>query len=196
MSNYKFISHFVSIVYISLSFVTIGTNTYNDTHSFTFLSSLISLSFGKTSGYIIAFLTILITFCSIHSCISGFSRVIYNAARSGIFPRALSKIHEKYNTPINALLFLGCGFTIVLLFFSFISPDLNLILKFPGSVFSFSYIIAMACGLKLFDKYSLTWILSSSSLIVCGILFVLGGLFSLFPIILRGVGYIYISTKK
>lgn len=196
MSNYKFISFFVSILYISLSFVTIGTNTYNDTHSFTFLSSLISLSFGKTSGYIIAFLTILITFCSIHSCISGFSRVIYNAARSGIFPRALSKIHEKYNTPINALLFLSCCFTIVLLFFSFISPDLNLILKFPGSVFLFSYIIAMACGLKLFDKYSLTWILSSSSLIVCCILFVLGGLVSLFPIILGGVGYIYISTKK
>lgn len=187
---------FVSILYISLSFVTIGTNTYNDTNSFTFLSTLISLSFGKTSGYVIALLTVLITFCSIHSCISGFSRVIYNAARSGIFPSTLSKIHEKYNTPINSLLFLGCCFTIVLLFFAFISPDLNLILKFPGSVFLFSYIIAMACGLKLFNKYSFSWVLSLICFIVCFIFFILGGLVSLFPIILGGLGFIYMKAKN
>ena len=148
---------FISVLYISLSFITIGTGVYKDTSSFTFLSSLISLSFGKTSGYSIAFLTLLITFCSIHSCIAGFSRILYNSACNNIFPKYLSKISKKHQTPSNALITLGIIFTIVLTVFTFICPDLNILLKFPGSAFLSSYIIATVCGIKLLKKNSIGW---------------------------------------
>lgn len=187
---------FIAILYILLSFVTIGTASYKDTHSFTFLSSLISISFGKASGYAIAFLTILITFCSIHACIAGFSRIIYNGACINVFPKFLSKIHSSYKTPVNALLMLGTIFTFVLLFFAFACPDLNVLLKFPGSVFLFSYILAMAFGIKLLNKYSIGWFFSIISFILCSLFFILSGFISLFPIALGLAGYLYLKFKS
>lgn len=186
---------FISLLYTSLSFVTIGTGIYTAENASTPLSSLIALSFGKISGYIIAILTVLITFCSVHANIAGFSRIIYNGARNGEFPKILSKLHSTYKTPIYAIIILGIDFTIVLLCYSFISSDLNDILKFPGSIFLFSYLIAMACGLKLLKYFSLEWIFALISFIVCLMILLCSGLVALFPIALAIIGFIYISLK-
>lgn len=187
---------FIALLYNLLSFVTIGTGIYIGENASTPLSSLIALSFGKISGYIVALLTVLITFCSIHASIAGFSRIIYNGARNGEFPKVLAKLHSKYQTPIYTVMVLGIVCTIVLLCFSFISSDLNDIVKFPGSIFLFSYLIAMACGLKLLKCFSLDWIFALTSFIMCLIILLCSGLVALFPITLAIIGFIYISLKE
>ncbi|MBP2631188.1 MAG: amino acid permease [Firmicutes bacterium] len=187
---------FITFLYLSISWVTIGTNIYNEPNSITALSSLIALSFGKTSGSIIAILTILITFCSIHANIAGFSRIIYHEARDGEFPQILAQLHPKHKTPINALLALGSAFAFVLCSFTFFIPDLNQLLKFPGSVFLFSYVISMAAGIKLLDKRSIGWVCACVTFCICSLLFLSSGLICLFPVILGLLGFCYLKIKS
>jgi len=186
---------FITLLYLSISWVTIGTNIYNEPNSITALSSLIALSFGKTTGSIIALLTVLITFCSIHANIAGFSRIIFHEARDGEFPKLLATIHPKYKTPINAIFALSIAFAIVLLCFTFFIPDLNQLLKFPGSVFLFSYVISMAAGIRLLDKWSIGWYCACITFCICSLLFLSSGLICLFPVTLGLLGFCYLKIK-
>lgn len=186
---------FITLLYLSISWVTIGTNIYNTPNSITALSALIALSFGKTTGSIIAILTILITFCSIHANIAGFSRIIFHEARDGEFPKLLATIHPKYKTPINAIFALAIAFAIVLFCFTFFIPDLNQLLKFPGSVFLFSYVISMAAGIKLLDKWSVGWYCACITFCICSLLFLSSGLICLFPVTLGFLGFCYLKIK-
>ncbi|MDF2563659.1 MAG: amino acid permease [Massilibacillus sp.] len=186
---------FITLLYLSISWVTIGTNIYSAPNSITALSSLIALSFGKTTGSIIAFLTILITFCSIHANIAGFSRIIFHEARDGEFPKLLATIHPKYKTPINAIFALAIAFAVVLFCFTFFIPDLNQLLKFPGSVFLFSYVISMAAGIKLLDKWSIGWCCACITFCICSLLFSSSGLICLFPVALGLLGFCYLKIK-
>lgn len=182
---------FIALLYTSVSFVTIGTSIYRGENGITPLSSLIALTFGKTSGYIIAILTVLVTFCTVHANVAGFSRIIYNEARNGEFPKLLAKIHPKFKTPVNALIALGLDFSIVLVCFAFISPDLSELLKFPGSVFLFSYITAMASALKILDKRDIGWWCALLTLIICSFIYISSGLVFLFPLLLGLIGWIF-----
>lgn len=187
---------FIALLYTSISFITIGTGIYSSDSSTTPLSALIALSLGKTSGYIVAILTVLITFCTIHANIAGFSRIIYNEARDGEFPKLFSKLHFKFKTPVNALLALGIDFGVVLACFAFISPDLNQLLKFPGSVFLSSYIIAMASALKILNRHNPGWWCALLTLIICLIIYFCSGFVALFPITLGTLGWFYVSSRK
>jgi amino acid efflux transporter len=192
-------SLFIVVLYISISFVTIGTSIYKSKNGLTPLSSLISLSFGKTSGCIVAVLTVLITFCTIHANTAGFSRIIYNEAREGEFPQLFATLHYKFKTPINVLIVLGIDFALVLICFTVLTPDISTILKFPGSVFLASYIIAMASALKILDRKNIGWWCALISLLICLIVYFLGGIVSLFPIVLGIMGWFfttYINTKQ
>jgi amino acid efflux transporter len=187
---------FVSVLYTSMSFVTIGTKIYVSDNGVTPLSSLITLSFGKTSGHIVAILTVLITFCTIHANIAGFSRIIYNGSREGEFPKLFSKLHTECKTPINVLLAMGIVFSLVLTFFAFITPDLSFILKFPGIIFLSSYIIAMASALKILSRTDLGWWCALLTLLVCLCIYFYSGLICLFPIFLGSIGWFFITFKR
>lgn len=187
---------FITFLYVAISFVTVGTNIYVSSDSITPLSSLIALSFGKTAGCIIALLSVFITFSSIHANIAGFSRIIYHEARDGSFPKTLSRLHPKYKTPMNALFALGIAFAFVLLYFVFFSPDLNQLLKFPGSVFLLSYVISMAAGIKLLMKWSLVWWCACLTFCICSLLLFSSGVICLFPFILGCFAFAYLKLKS
>lgn len=186
---------FVTVLYVVISFVTVGTSVYKAEDSNALLSALISLSFGKIAGFIVSTLTLLITFCTIHANIAGFSRIIYNGAREGGFPKLFSKIHPKFRTPINALLAIGVDFILMLLFFLIVNPNLNEVTKFPGSVFLASYIIALISAVKILKVKTLAWWGALFTLIICLGIYFIGGLTCLFPIMLAIVGYIFTRKK-
>ncbi|SCC38423.1 Protein of unknown function [Bacillus thuringiensis] len=77
----------ISIMYIAISFVTIGTHSYGDKDQIASLSILISKGLGP-----IGTLAIFISFSAVHADIAVFSRMIYAQAREGHFPSLLSYI--------------------------------------------------------------------------------------------------------
>ncbi|MBP2633698.1 MAG: yecA, partial [Firmicutes bacterium] len=107
----------------------------------------------------------------------------------------LATIHPKYKTPINAIFALSIAFAIVLLCFTFFIPDLNQLLKFPGSVFLFSYVISMAAGIRLLDKWSIGWYCACITFCICSLLFLSSGLICLFPVTLGLLGFCYLKIK-
>ena len=181
----------ITILYIAISYVTIGTGVYLEKDADTLLGALMSLYFGKFSGSIVAVVTLFITFCTIHANIAGFSRIVYNQSREGGFPKFLSKLHPRFQTPVAALVTMGVGFTLVLGIYLFVSPDLNKVLELPGTVFLASYMIALIAALKLLEQKSVGWWCALITLMICIIIYFTSGMVCLFPIILGSVGYVF-----
>ncbi|MFC9320990.1 APC family permease [Bacillus subtilis] len=185
----------ISLLYLSVSFVTVGTGSYGNEEGLAPLSILIAKGFGNIAGSLTTILALLIPFGAVHTNIAGFSRMVYAQAREGDFPKIFAKVHSKYRTPIVSLLGLASIFLVVLLYNGFSRPDLGFLIQWPSVIFIVSYMIAMASALKLLSKKDIYWWFALISLIFCTILYGFSGWASIYAPILVILGWIITSRK-
>jgi len=186
----------ISIMYIAISFVTIGTHSYGDKDQIASLSILISKGLGPIGTYITTILAIFISFSAVHANIAGFSRMIYAQAREGHFPSFFAKLHSQFQTPTRVLLVLGGIFSCILIFYGMARPNLEMLLKGPSVIFITSYIFTMLAALKLLKVRDIGWWMAFLSLIICIIVYSFSGWAIFYPVILSIIGWIYIVMNK
>lgn len=94
----------INLLYFSVAFVTIGSNIYKTGNPATSMIDLIAYRWGTNAGMIVAFLGFIICYCTVHTYIAGFSRLVYAEAREGNFPDSFGKLHSRYQSPYVTLL--------------------------------------------------------------------------------------------
>lgn len=187
----------IAILYIGISFVTIGTQSFGNTDEIASINLLISKGIGQIGTYITTILALFITFSTVHANIAGFSRMIYAQSREGKFPAFFSVLHSRFQTPTRVLLTLGIIFAVVLIIYGIFRPNLDVLLKGPSVVFILSYIFTMLAALKLLKKSDVGWWMALISFIICIIIFIFCSWAILYPLILSVLGWIYLlKTKK
>jgi amino acid efflux transporter len=186
----------ISVLYLLLSFVTIGTHAYGMKNGVASLSMLISKGWGHSGIVVTTVLALFITFSTIHANIAGFSRMVYAQAREGVFPSQLAKLHPKYQTPACVLAVLGLAFALVLLLYGTIAPDLGTFLKGPSVVFIMSYIFTMLAALKILKTLTIGWFMALISLLITVIILLFSGWAILYPIALAMVGTVFLHYQN
>lgn len=186
----------ISVLYISISYVTIGTHSYGSKSGITSLSLLISKGLGSAGTLLTAALALFITFSSVHANIAGFSRMVYAQAREGNFPSFFAALHPEHQTPVRVLAALGGIFSIVLILYGFAQPDLGTLLKGPSAIFITSYILTMLAAVKILKPLTIGWLMAFFSLMISVILLFFSGWAILYPVALSLVGGLYIWKRK
>lgn len=178
----------INLVYISIAFVTIGSNVYKTNNSASAMIYLITNTWGSSAGNVIAFLGLIICYCAVHTYIAGISRLIYAEAREGNFPKIFGDLHPKYKSPSVALISF-VPLIILILFLSYIfNWELKMFVSIPSTTFLMVYIISMmACVKLLTSRFGKCMALISS--ILCAIIFVFSGKIIMYPLSIIIVTY-------
>lgn len=180
----------VGVLYVALSWVTVGTHAYGAT-SHAPLSQLVGTSLGRVGSDVAGIAALLVTMVAIHGNVAGFSRMVYSQARAGVFPQALGRLHARYLTPVGALLALGVDFTLVLTVDTAFHVNLSTLVKWPSVVFLVIYAVAMASAVKLLK--SAGWTARASaimSFVACLGLYPLSGWAMVYPAALGLLGWL------
>ena len=185
----------VGILYVGLSFVTVGAHAYGGADQGAPLSQLVGMGLGRIGSIMTGAIAFLITVVAIHGNVTGFSRMVYAQARNGDFPAILAKLHPRYQTPIVALVALGIDFAVVLTIYIVFHINLSILIKWPSVVFLVIYIIAMASAIRLFNEERGAKWMAAIPLILCVALYPFGGWAGVYPLILAAIGW-GISHKK
>jgi amino acid efflux transporter len=186
----------ISVLYLSVAFVTIGAGAYKGENDIATFSVLIGKTLGSRGSHLTAILAVLVAFASIHVNITGFSRVLYAQARNGYLPTCFSKLHPRFDTPYATLALLGILFSMVVGFYTAFRPNLAHLIKWPSVVFVFAYIVTMASGVRVIPKYDMGWWMSLVSLCVCTVIFLFSGWTALFPIGLFAAGWVVSGRRQ
>lgn len=186
----------ISVLYLSVAFVTIGAGAYNTGGDLATFSVLVGKTLGRRGSEFTAVLAVLVAFASIHINITGFSRILFAQARNGYLPNTFAKIHPRFNTPYTSLLLLLGLFSTVLVFYILFQPNLAQLIKWPSVVFVFAYIVTMAAGFKLIPRRDIGWSMSLVAFALCLLILSFSGWTALFPIGLSCAGWFATSSKE
>jgi amino acid efflux transporter len=156
----------VSILYLAVALVTIGTGAYRSGGGITPFSILMSSVFGTSGRVVISALAVVIIFSTINAYVAGMTRVIYAAARDGGLPRALAKVDQNTGVPGRSVAVL---LALVLISLStFYLLDLNVQSAFlaTSGAAILTYVIGSAAGIRLLKERGARRLLPWVSLIV------------------------------
>lgn len=90
--------------------------------------------FGSVGGLLVAAAMATAVLNSLNGCIMVFPRAYYAMAKDGAFFKSAAKLHPKYKTPVNALLF-SCAVSIALVFTRSLT-QLTSLVAFSGLIFN------------------------------------------------------------
>jgi amino acid efflux transporter len=186
----------INIMYLSVAFVTIGTNAYIGPANSTALAGMIGRGWGQWAGAITGILGFLTCYGTIHTYVAGFSRLVYAQAREGDFPEYFSSLHEEFHTPYRVLMVLMPIFIVVLFITYWFRLDIGLLMQFPGSIFIALYIIGMAAAIKLLSKSGVFRYSAIAALMMCIGIYFFTGWVGLYPLGLGTVGWFAHSIRK
>lgn len=186
----------INVMYLSVAFVTIGTNAYLGPANATALAGMIGKGWGQWAGAITGIVGFLACYGAIHTCVAGFSRLVYAQAREGDFPQYFGELHQEYHTPHRVLLALASVFVSIILLNYWLDLDMGLLLQFPGTIFIVLYIIGMAAAVKLLPNRGVIWYCAMVSLLLCSGIYCFTGWIGLYPICLGTIGWLAKRYKE
>jgi len=158
------------------------------------IATLLSVTFGKTSGQVIALIGLLMTLASFTSGSWAASRLVFSSAREGLLPRLLSVVEPKSQTPRNAVVVMAIGY-------------IPMVLLYLAGVISQSLLFQLT-GVSFFTLYGLSVIafikISTSPLgklfgvlvllLVLAVMYTFGAMM-IYPIALLLAGAIWVIVK-
>lgn len=180
----------INLLYFSVAFVTIGSNIYKTGNPTTAMIDLIAYRWGTNAGMIVAFLGFIICYCTVHTYIAGFSRLVYAEAREGNFPDSFGKLHSRYQSPYVALISFIPLFIIIFFLSWKFSWELKALISIPSTTFLMVYIISMLAAAKvLFTKIGK--ISAYISAFLSSIVFLFAGWFVMYPLVIIAIGFYF-----
>ncbi|EKQ56706.1 MULTISPECIES: amino acid permease [unclassified Clostridium] len=184
----------INLLYFSVAFVTIGSSIYKTGNPTTAMIDLIAYRWGTNAGGIIAFLGFIICYCTVHTYIAGFSRLVYAEAKEGNFPASFGKLHSRYQSPYVAL-FSFIPLFIIMLFLSWrFSWELKALVSIPSTTFLMVYIISMVAAAKVLCN-KIGKISAYISAFLSSIVFLFAGWFVVYPLMVIIIGF-YFKKRK
>ncbi|MGH9917773.1 MAG: APC family permease, partial [Nitrososphaerales archaeon] len=188
----------VSVLYLAVAAVTVGTAAYKSGSGVTPFSTLMSSILGASGGAVISALAVVIIFSTVNAYTAGMARIVYAAARDGSFPGALAKLDERSRVPGRALLFLiAVTLTSLLAFYLFDFDIQSAFLTTSGAAI-LTYVIGSAAGVRLLREKGARRFLPWASLLVSlAILPFIGALLGVsLAIALVGVVYSWVRMGR
>ena len=180
----------INLLYLSVAFVTIGSCVYKTGNPTTTMIDLIAYRWGTNAGMIVAFLGFIICYCTVHTYIAGFSRLVYAEAREGNFPASFGKLHPLYQSPYVAL-FSFIPLFIIILFISWrFSWELKALIGIPSTTFLMVYIISMVAAAKVLST-KIGKVSACVSAFLASLVFLFSGWFVLYPLIVLAIGFYF-----
>jgi amino acid efflux transporter len=157
----------VGILFVSVSFVTIGTGVYAaGGGGVAPFAAMLSNVIGRYAAVVIAIITAFIIFGVANAYMTGMSRVIYAASRDGALPSVLDNLDPKTRAPSRALMALFFSSMLALVVFYFLNVDLETALLIPSGAAIIVYVIGSSAGIKLMRDNRTKVVLASISLAI------------------------------
>lgn len=184
----------IGIIFLALSFITIGTGTFGNVESnLSPVGVMMEQSLGVGAKIITAILAFIICTGTVNAFIASLSQLGYSLSRDGAFPKWFVKIDSATNTPRRVVVLAIIIASIGVLMTQLVAITFYDLLFIPTSLGLTVYILSMASGLKLFEKYSLPWVTSLVALLLCVVTLPFFELYISVPI---GVALLYITYMK
>jgi amino acid efflux transporter len=164
----------VVALYVAVAFATVGTAVYRSGNPIVAMVTLMAFRWGGMAGGLVALLGFIVCYCTVHTYISGFARLVYAQARDGHFPARLGRLHPRFQTPHTALLcFAPVHITILSLSYLF-AWDFKPLLTIPCANFLVVYTLGMAAAARIVPGRTGRYAAWLSALLSCGVLLFAG----------------------
>jgi amino acid efflux transporter len=181
----------INFLYLAIAFVTVGSRVYQTGNPATAMVTLVAFRWGKAAGMMVGLLGFIICYCTVHTYIAGFSRLIYAQTRDGNFPSCFGKLHSQHQTPYIALLSFVPLFSVILFFSYQFCWDLKLLISIPSTTFLAVYMIGMIAAAKILAT-KLGRASAWASAFLSASIFLFAGWFVLFPIGVTILGFCFL----
>ncbi len=188
----------VSILYLAVAVVIIGTAAYRSGGGITPFSTLMTSVLGASGGVVISALAVVIIFSTVNAYTAGMARIVYAAARDGSFPGVLAKVDPKTGVPGRSVLALLSLVMVSLAVFYILNLDIQSAFLATSGAAIFTYVIGSAAGVRLLKERGARRLLPWASLLVSvAILPFIGGLLAVsVAIALVGIAYTWIKMGR
>jgi amino acid efflux transporter len=170
-----------SVLYVSTSFVTIGTAVYVNQSLYAPVALMFSRSLGVNSNFIALFLALATCFGTMNAYSIGVSRLIYALARDRSMPSFLFRLNE-HAAPARALLILFIGSATSLLLIAFLNAPLEQLFLLSGAGFTALYILGSGSAVRLLKLRGLKRSFPYMTLIASIIVFFFVSEYVVFPL--------------
>ena len=187
----------IGILFLALSFVTIGTGTYGSKeNSLSPIGVMMEDTVGVAAKIVTAILALIICTGTANAFVASLTQLGYSLSRDGAFPRLFSKRHTTTQIPRRMVIFVICIAAAGVVVTELLSMTFNDILFIPTSLGILVYILSMAAGVKLFNKNTLAWWASLISLILCLLILPFFKLYVFVPFIVLSLYAAYMILGK
>ncbi|WP_064092933.1 APC family permease [Rossellomorea aquimaris] len=186
----------VSILYILLAVMVVGTQSYQYGLAETALSNMVELSLGKAGAIGVSVTALFISVASSNAYVSAGSRIAYTLSNQKVAPKWFGAVHSKYKTPTGGLLFIGLIFALILIGVFSKVLSFETLLPFPNATYFATYIGGAAAGVKLLKDHPVGSKSSMISLVLTIGFFPFLGWIALYPISVFLVVFFWNSKRK
>ncbi len=177
----------VSVVYLAVAFVTVGTGVYRAGGADVALARLYTLDLGPWAARGAACVALVVTYGTLHAYVAGFSRLLYARARRGELPAALARLSHR-GTPTVSLALMAGTFMVTLTLEAVTGRGVLSLLTWTSGVFVLLYGLAMLSGIRRFRG---VWrLLSGVGLAVCVAAYPFLGWGMIYPLVLLALGLV------
>ncbi len=139
----------ISGLYISVSFVTVGTLAYKAGDNIAPFAVMLSHILGVYGAAGTAVLAVFIIFGTVNAYTTGMSRVFYAVSRDGGFPRALDHVHPRTRVPDRALIAMFVPMIPSFVIYYMLNVSLETALLIPSGAAIVVYVVGSAAGVRV-----------------------------------------------
>ncbi|WP_368901786.1 APC family permease [Oceanobacillus oncorhynchi] len=187
----------IGLLFLALSFITIGTGTYgNEESNLSPIAMIMNNTLGVNAQLLTGILAFIICTGTANAFVASLTQLGYSLSRDGAFPAYFSKLHPKIHISrrmvLFVILFAGAGVFIT----SALSLTFNDILFIPTSLGILVYILSMAAGVKLFKKGTLPWWCSLAAFILCTLVLPFFRTYIIVPLSVIFIYMVYMFWKR
>ncbi len=186
----------IGLLYLSVAFVTVGTEAWKAGGSVAPFAALLSRVFGAYGAAGTAILAVVIIFATVNAYTAGMSRVILAVARDGGLPGYFQGVSPGSGAPARSLTLLTVLALLMLAVYYVFDFDLQTALLIPSGAAILVYVIGSAAGVKLLRPRGGLTVMAWISLVlsVCVLPFV--GPLAAAGAVVGACGYIYSVLAK
>jgi len=158
------------------------------------IAALLGVTFGTTSGQVIALIGLVMTLASFTSGSWAASRLVFSSAREGLLPKMLSEVEPKTQTPRNAVVIMAIGYIpLVLLYLAGIISQ-SLLFEITGVSFFTLYGLSVIAFIKISTHPLARLFGVLVLLLVLAVMYTFGAIM-IYPIALLVAGAIWVVVK-
>lgn len=140
----------ITLLYVGIAVVTVGTRTYGDSEAnTTSIARILGSSIGHAAGEFASVIALLLCLGTANAFVASTSRLGYALSRDGVFPAPLTRLTTR-QVPRTSVLVVGSWATTCLLLSYAANWDAETLLVIPDSLVIIVYLVTMASAIRLF----------------------------------------------